>query len=150
MGAISYSALIGDSTEKKAEEAPTSESKKEGFHVPTLFISEEREEEIIEVLANRIVDNRLEAAAMLFLIPLRPISPIVSQLTLLPFAPLLEAFDIPGFDYVSFMNNSDNVNELVKRIEEKAETREETKRKEKAQKEKGDNWFSKLMNRIGL
>ena len=116
-----------------------------GFHIPTLEISEEREEEIVEALANRIVDNRLEAAALLFLIPFRPISPIASQLTLLPFAPLLEAFDIPGFDYISFLKSSDNVNLLVKTIEEKAKNREKKK-----QGEKGENWFSRLMNKIGL
>ena len=151
MGALSYSALADDSPDKKAEETPTSDlPKEEGFQIPTLEISEEREEEIIEILANRIVDNRLEAAAMLFLIPLRPISPIVSQLTLLPFAPLLEAFDIPGFDYVAFLKESDNVHELVKRVEEKAKIREEKNREEKAQRVKGDNWFSKLMKAIGL
>jgi hypothetical protein len=150
VGAFSYSALTDNSPEEKAEEALISEIKKEeGFQIPTLEISEDREEEIVEVLANRIVNNRLEAAAMLFLIPLRPISPIVSQLTLLPFAPLMEAFDIPGFDYVSFLKNSDNVNELVKRVEEKARTREEAEREEKDRK-KGENWFSKLMRKIGL
>ncbi len=87
----------------------------------------------------------MEAPALLFLIPFRPISPIASQLTLLPFAPLLEAFDIPGFDYVSFLKKSDNVNTLVKRIEAKAKIRDEAKRKEP-----GENWFSKLMNKIGL
>jgi len=148
---VSYSALTDDSPEKKAEETPIVESEKgEGFQIPDLEISEDRTEEIVEILADRIVDNRLEAAAMLFLIPLRPISPIVSQLTLLPFAPLLEAFDIPGFDYISFLNESDNVQELVKRIEEKAEIREEKNRAKKAQSEKGDNWFSKLMKKIGL
>jgi hypothetical protein len=143
--------LADDAREKKAEEAPSTEQKKEeGFQIPTLDISEERGEEIVELIANRIVDNRMEAAAMLFLIPLRPISPIVSQLTLLPFAPLLEAFDIPGFDYVSFMNESDNVQELVKRVEDKAKMRDEKDREEKALKGKGDNWFSKLMKKIGL
>jgi hypothetical protein len=61
----------------------------------------------------------------------------------------MEAFDIPGFDYVSFLKNSDNVNELVKRVEEKARTREEAEREEKDRK-KGENWFSKLMRKIGL
>jgi hypothetical protein len=143
--------LADDAREEKPEEAPSTEQQKEeGFQIPTLDISEERGEEIVELIANRIVDNRLEAAAMLFLIPLRPISPIVSQLTLLPFAPLLEAFDIPGFDYVSFLNESDNVQELVKRVEEKAKIRDEKDREEKALKGKGDNWFSKLMKTIGL
>ncbi len=146
MEVILYSALTNDSPEKKAEEAPSSEPKKgEGFQVPTLDISPEREEEIVEQVANRIVDNKLEAPAMLFLIPFRPISPIASQLALLPFAPLLEAFDIPGFDYVSFLKSSDNVNMLVKRIEAKAKIRDEAKRKDP-----GENWFSKLMNKIGL
>ena len=142
--------MADNAHEKKEESQRPEQTKEEGFKIPTLDISDERGEEIMEILANRIVDNRMEAAAMLFLIPLRPISPIVSQLTLLPFAPLLEAFDIPGFDYVSFMNNSDNVNELVKLVEAKAKMRDEKDREEKALKGKGDNWFSNLMKRIGL
>ena len=146
MEAISYFVLTKESPKENAEETSLSESEeKVGFHVPTLDISQEREEEIVEVLASRIVDNKMEAPALLFLIPFRPISPIASQLTLLPFAPLLEAFDIPGFDYVSFLKDSDNVNTLVKRIEAKAKIRDEAKRNEK-----GENWFSKLMNKIGL
>jgi len=138
--------LTEDSSKEEAEETLPSESGKEsGFHIHTLDISREREEEIIEILSNRIVDNKLETPAMLLLIPLRPISPIASQIMLLPFAPLLEAFDIPGFDYISFLKRSDNVNQLVKRIEAKVKNRDEAK-----QKEKGENWFSKLMKKIGL
>ncbi len=143
---VSYSILTEESPNGEADKTPPSESKeKEGFQVPTLDISQERSEELVEVLASRIVDNKMEAPALLFLIPFRPISPIASQLTLLPFAPLLEAFDIPGFDYVAFLKDSDNVNTLVKRIEAKARSRDEAKRKEP-----GENWFSKLMNKIGL
>jgi hypothetical protein len=135
---------VSDNSQSQ-EDTEKSEEKKKGFHIPTLEISPEKEEEIVETIASRIVNNRLEAAAMLFLIPFRPISPIASQLTLLPFAPLLEAFNIPGFDYVSFLRNSDNVSNLLQRIEEKAKIRDEKNRKEK-----GDNWFSKLMKRFGL
>ena len=131
MEAVFYFVLTEESPTEEAEKTPPSESKeKAGFHVPTLEISPKREEEIIELLANRIVDNKMEAAALLFLIPFRPISPIASQLMLLPFAPLLEAFDIPGFDYIAFLKKSDNVNMLVKRIEAKAEIRDEANRKE--------------------
>ncbi|MBQ04515.1 hypothetical protein CL673_07410 [Candidatus Bathyarchaeota archaeon] len=142
--------MIDESPEKKTKDFIVKPEKTVGFQVPTLDISEDREEEILDILAKRIVDNRLESVAMLFLIPLRPISPIVSQLTLLPFAPLLEAFDIPGFDYIAFLNNSNNVKGLVERIEFLAKERDEKKRKENNQRDKGDNWFSRLMKIIGL
>ena len=145
MEAFSSFVLTEDSPEEEAEETPPSESGKEaGFHIPTLDISQDREEEIFEMLTNRIVDNNLETPAMLFLIPFRPISPIASQIMLLPFAPLLEAFDIPGFDYVSFLKSSDNIDQLVKRIEAQVKIRDEAK-----QKDKVEDWFSKLMKKIG-
>jgi len=138
--------LTEDLTKEKAGETLPSESGEEaGFHIPILDISQERKEEIFDILVNKIVDNRLETPAMLLLIPFRPISPIASQIMLLPFAPLLESFDIPGFDYVSFLKSSDNVDQLVKRIEAKANIRDESKRKDKR-----ENLFSKLMKKIGF
>ena len=117
--------------------------KKEGFNLPTLEITPERQEEILTFLAHKIIEHGLDVPAILFLTPLRPISPIVSQLTLLPFAPLLEAWDIAGFDYVSFFQNSDNVDRLLKKIE-KINVQ---KRKPKVRSE---SWISKIRKKIKL
>ena len=107
-------------------------SEKKRFSLPTLEITPERAEEIIEQIAGKIRKYGLEAPALLLLIPLQPLSPIAGQLGLLPFAPLLEAFDLPGFDYVSFFSKPENVSRLIKKIEQKNLKEEEGKEKEES------------------
>ena len=96
-----------------------SESEKSRFTIPSLEITTEREEEIINIIAEKITKYGLEVPALLVLLPLKPLSPIASQLGLLPFAPILEAFNIPGFDYVAFFSKVENVDRLLKKIENK-------------------------------
>jgi hypothetical protein len=107
---------------------------KKGFNFPTLEISVEREEEILNYFADKIIDYGLEVPALLFLTPIRPISPIASQLGLLPFAPLLEAFNISGFDYVAFFRKSENVRRLLEKIEERSRKSKKDKKKESKNK----------------
>jgi len=94
------------------------DSRKFGFSLPTLEITSEREDEIIEQFAEKIKQYGLEVPALLLFIPLQPLSPIASYLGLLPLAPFLEAFDISGFDYVSFFAKPENVSKLLEKIEE--------------------------------
>ena len=95
--------------------------------IPTLEITQEREEEILDYIAEKIEKYGLDVPALLFLIPLEPLSPVVSQLGLLPFAPFLEALDIRGFDYVAFFSKTENVNRLIKKIENKKQKEKDTK-----------------------
>ena len=92
--------------------------KKSRFSLPTLEITSEREEEIIEQIAEKIKHYGLEVPAQLLFVPLQPLSPIASYLGLLPLAPFLEAFDISGFDYVSFFSKPENISKLLKKVEE--------------------------------
>lgn len=121
--------------EENSEQDSTSE-KQSGFQIPTLEITPEREKEIIDKVTEKILQYRLEAPALLFLIPFQPISLIASQLTVLPFAPLLEAFEIPGYDYVAFLKKSENLKRIIKNIEEAT-----------SKKEKSKGWLSGLFKK---
>jgi hypothetical protein len=113
---------------KKAESDDDKEKEsKFKISIPTFEITQEREEEILEYIADKIEKFGLDVPALLFLIPLEPLSPVFSQLGLLPFAPLLEAFNIRGFDYVSFFSKTENVNRLIKKIEIKNQKEKKTK-----------------------
>lgn len=113
---------------KKAESNDDKEKEsKFKISIPTFEITQEREEEILEYIADKIEKFGLDVPALLFLIPLEPLSPVFSQLGLLPFAPFLEAFNIRGFDYVSFFSKTENVNRLIKKIEVKNQKEKKTK-----------------------
>jgi hypothetical protein len=113
---------------KKAESNDDKEKEsKFKISIPTFEITQEREEEILEYIADKIEKFGLDVPALLFLIPLEPLSPVFSQLGLLPFAPFLEAFNIRGFDYVSFFSKTENVNRLIKKIEIKNQKEKKTK-----------------------
>jgi hypothetical protein len=128
--------MVGSNSSKNKSENEANQSKKSTFKIPTLEISPKREEEIIKNFTDMIIEHGFESPALLFLIPLKPISPIASQLTLLPFAPLMEAFNIPGYDYVAFLRKIENMDRILKIIEEKAKT-----------KEKKDGWFSNFFKK---
>jgi len=113
---------------KKAENNDDKEKEsKFKISIPTFEITQEREEEISEYIADKIENFGLDVPALLFLIPLEPLSPVFSQLGLLPFAPFLEALNIRGFDYVSFFSKTENVNRLIKKIEIKNQKEKKTK-----------------------
>lgn len=113
---------------KKAESNDDKEKEsKFKISIPTFEITQEREEEILEYIADKIEKFGLDVPALLFLVPLEPLSPVFSQLGLLPFAPFLEAFNIRGFDYVSFFSKTENVNRLIKKIEIRNQEEKKTK-----------------------
>ena len=109
----------------KKDERNSSDSGKNKLSIPTLELTIEREDEIIENLANKIKKYGLEVPAMLLFIPLQPLSPIAGMLGLLPFAPFLEAFNLPGFDYAAFISKPENITKLLKKIEENSLKKEE-------------------------
>jgi hypothetical protein len=105
---------------KKADNKNVKENEsKKILSIPTLEITPEREEEILEYITSKIEQYGLDVPALLFLVPIEPLSSVFSQLGLLPFAPFLEAFNIKGFDYVTFFSKTENVNRLIKKIEVK-------------------------------
>ena len=110
--------MIFKSMDKKDEKTGSNSGEAKSL-IPTLELTSQREDEIIEQIAARVKKYGLEVPMMLLLIPLQPLSPIVGMLGFLPFAPFLEAFDLPGFDYAAFISKPENVKKLLKKIEEK-------------------------------
>jgi hypothetical protein len=132
--------MVGSDLSKKDSENESDQPKASTFQIPSLEISEEREEEIIKNFTNTVIEHGFESPALLFLIPLKPVSPIASQLTLLPFAPLMESFNIPAYDYVAFLRKMENMDRILEIIEENLD---------KKGKEGGwlSNIFKKWMNK---
>jgi translation initiation factor 2 beta subunit (eIF-2beta)/eIF-5 len=128
--------MVGSNLSKKDSKNDSDRPKDSTFKIPSLEISKEREEEIIKNFTDTISEHGFESPALLFLIPLKPISPIASQLTLLPFAPLMEAFDIPAYDYVAFLRKMENMDRILEVIEENMD-----------KKEKKGGWLSNLFKK---
>jgi hypothetical protein len=128
--------MVGSNSSKKESENESDRPKESTFQIPTLEITEEREEEIIKNFTDTIIEHGFESPALLFLIPLKPVSPIASQLTLLPFAPLMESFNIPAYDYVAFLRKMENMDRILEVIEEHMD-----------KKEKDGGWLSNLFKK---
>lgn len=94
------------------------------FDVPSLEIPPEREQEIIEKIAQTSVRWGLEMPTMLIGSGLLAAGTIVSHTVLLPAAPLLEFVGIKGYDYTAFFSKQENVERLLKRIDELRDARE--------------------------
>ena len=94
-----------------------------GFQLPP-ELRPEQEDEIIEKIARTISKYGMEYPAILLGSAYVPMATIVTDTTLLPMAPLLEAVGIPGFKYTIFFEKKDNVKRLLERIEELLRLRE--------------------------
>jgi hypothetical protein len=88
------------------------------FDIPSLDMSSERKEELIEKIARSVVKYGMELPASLYIPGFIPAAPFISQLVILPAAPFLELLGINGYEYVAFFYDRDNVKRLMDRIEE--------------------------------
>jgi hypothetical protein len=88
-----------------------------GFQMPP-ELRPEQEQEIIEKIARTISKYGMEYPAILMGSAYVPVATIVTDTTLLPMAPLLEAVGIPGFKYTIFFEKKDNLRRLLERLEE--------------------------------
>ena len=86
--------------------------------IPQEELSRERQEEMFEFLARKIVDFRVEAPATFFLGPHKPVSTILSYFALLSGIPLMmEIFHILGYEWTTFFGRKENTEQLMKRTE---------------------------------
>jgi hypothetical protein len=83
-----------------------------------LDLSPEREEEIINKVANFISKYDLEDAALLLGGGFVPVSSIIAQTTLLPIAPLLELMGLKGYEYTGFLSKKENFQRLLDKIQD--------------------------------
>ena len=88
---------------------------------------------IIEKISDEIVKRRLETMAIMFLETIKPLSFVGSQLAITFVGPFLGIFGNLGVDYIMFFNKHENVEKLLKRIEEKIKILDEEEKKAKQQ-----------------
>lgn len=88
------------------------------FDIPSLDMTSERKEELIDKIARSVVKYGMEMPASLYIPGFIPAAPFISQLVILPAAPFLELLGINGYEYVAFFYDRDNVRHLMDRIEE--------------------------------
>ena len=95
-----------------------------GFDVPQFEITKEREEEIIDKIINIVTKWGMVLPVSLMLYGFEPMSTIVSQTMLLPWAPFLELLGINGNDYTAFLMKKENVRAINKRLSDLRDLRE--------------------------
>lgn len=116
----------------------------------------EREKEIIEKLARRIVDSGLGTMAVMTLQSIAPLSFAGTQVGLVVGSPMLMALDLLGvkvYEYAGLFAEStrsrENVERLIHRIEELMEVEEEAQKKAReARKNERRGWFGRLRDSL--
>ena len=107
-------------------------------NIPTLEITPEQEDEMIERIVEKITKYDMELPAIFLGSGFRSTSTVLSQMVLLPITPYLDAFGINGEDYVALFSNKENVRRLMERLDEekiaKEIRQEEAKKKAKDEK----------------
>jgi hypothetical protein len=82
-------------------------------------LSPERKEELIDKIASKIVENKLESFFTLILEMLRPASSWLMPISMVSLAPLvftLELFGINSWEIGVFLSSRENVEALIKKI----------------------------------
>jgi len=86
--------------------------------MPYSKLSNIEEEQMVNAVAQWILRTKMETIAIIVLESLKPISSAGSQLVLFYIAPFLELFNIRGYRYAALFEKSENVEKLIKKIEE--------------------------------
>lgn len=102
----------------------------------------ENEEEWVSKIAKKLVDSKMDGVALLFLESIGPTSHVWSQLARLYFQPLFILIGPDSEKLLAFAEKPENIEKLVKKIEEYQIQKEEEKKREKAEK-KRKFWFFK-------
>ncbi len=94
-----------------------------GFEFPSLEISPEREDEILEKIVAAVSDYGFIFPSLLVSYMVYPVSSILVHTTILPMLPILEFFGVKASEYAAFLNKRSNVKRIMDRLEEmKVET----------------------------
>ena len=86
--------------------------------IPSGKLSPEREEEIINKVANVVSKWDMELPASLLGRLLVPTSSMISQIHVMPSVLYLDLIGLDGFEVAAFLENKDNVKKLIAKIEE--------------------------------
>lgn len=89
-----------------------------GFDFPSLEISAEREDEIVEKIVEACSNYGFVFPSQLAFRFLFPVSTIFVQTTVIPMIPFLEFFGVKASEYAAFLNKRSNVQRIMNRLEE--------------------------------
>jgi len=93
---------------------------------PSYDLPKEKEDELIEKIAQNVSKLDMDLPAILIGHVLIPTGSILAQTVLVPVAPMLELIGIRGYDYLAIINNRRAVKRLMDRIEELRTAKEKT------------------------
>ena len=119
-------------------------SAKQGFFrddwsTPT-ELDPERKKELIDKIANFVVNREMETMAILSLESIKLVSPIAAQLAipfLTPYLGILSTSDeVVGNEMITLFMERENVEQIMKRIEEKSDVIRKKMKKKKKEKKK--------------
>ena len=79
-------------------------------------LSEEKKNEIIDKVAEKIAEYELEVPASIFLSGLRPMSLIANQLGILFVGPFLELLGQDSYDVLSLIDKPENTAKLIEKV----------------------------------
>ncbi len=80
-------------------------------------LTDEEKGRLIDNIARFVVENGLEAPAVMFLELGKPISFVASQFAIMVLAPLKWLFDLQGEKYTGLFMEKENVSRIIDRIE---------------------------------
>ena len=89
-----------------------------GFELPSLEISPERENEIIEKIIRAVKKHGFVLPSLIVSQMLYPVSSILVHTTLLPAAPIIEFLGLNVSEYAAFLNKRENVKRITDRLEQ--------------------------------
>jgi len=101
----------------------------EGLESFTRELTQEEEDKMIDKIATEVLKRRLETVAIMFLESIKPMSYIGSQLAMVFVGPFLAIFGDFGINYIKFFEKRDNVEKLLRKIEEQTKVRDEDEKK---------------------
>ncbi len=89
-------------------------------------LSDEERDELINKIAEKIIEFDIEIPASIFLSGLRPMSLIVNQMGLFLAGPFLELFGQESYDILSLLEDPENIKKLKEKVEVIKKERENT------------------------
>ena len=103
----------------------------------------ERERELIEKVARKIVDMELEGVAIMLLQTIKPLTKIGGELAYFYLAPFLPLLEDKGYEFLDTFEKRENIELLIRRMEKLS--KERSKEKEKIQ---GPSFLNKLKKKL--
>lgn len=122
--------------------------------MPTKSEISEKESELIEKAAKRIVDTDVEGFVIWFLETIKPVVWISGELALFYLAPFLPLLDNYGYDFLDTFEKRENIELLIKRVEKLNKDKERERKRQKKMKVnngvEGQSLLSKLKNKLSF